>query len=1214
MKQKRSWVAGALLITGFFVTIYAASYIKSDVDNLDKKEFAYSCNEISSKITNRLYTGEQVLRSGAAFINGSDTVTRKEWKAFVEESKLNLNLNRIQDFGFSIIVTADKLQQHIQKIRNEGFPEYTVKPEGRRETYTSIVFLEPFSSSNLSAFGYDMFSEPVRREAMERARDRNVVALSGKVMLVKPGTDVQTGNLIYVPVYRKGAETNTIEQRRNAIIGWVYSPYRMNDFMSGILEGWELKENKKLYLHIFDGMECTPQSMLFESHIPDEQNASEKIRFSIQIPVDFNGHRWTLVFTQRAGNMFIDYISAWTVFFGGFLISILLFFIAKILINIESKARLKAEILTSELIESEKRFQTIFEASPVPLVLTRLSDGIIILANKQLGKLFSISTTEAIGKKSSDFYVNPDDRYEIIEALAKNGSLNEREMHFKKEDGRLFWAHASFQILIFGSEPLIISGFYDITKRRQAEEEIQKVNRIYAVLSNINQAIVRVQDKQDKQTLFEEVCRIAVEDGKFRMVWIGMFDPQTNIVNPVASAGYTEDYLKTININLDDEILGNGPTGRSIKSGIHYLANDIANNPEMIPWSANALKLGYKSTGAFPLIVFGRTIGTLNLYANEPFFFDDAEVKLLDELAIDISFGIEFIENNNKRKLAEEEIRLLNEDLEQKVEKRTKELAEINLILQKGIEERDQAEERIRLVYEASPYSILLVDSKGTIRLANHTTEEYFGYDISQLIGSNISMLMPKVEGMDHPANMGNFFANPKRRKMGAGREMFALKKDGSVFPVEIGLTPIEIDGEMMVLTNIIDITERRQTENIIKQAKLEAEQANLAKSEFLSRMSHELRTPMNSILGFAQLMDMGELKPAHKKGVDHILKSGKHLLDLINEVLDISKIEAGHISLFLEPIAMCPLVKEMLDIVSPLAAKKQITLEVAPHDELFVKADYQRLKQVLLNLVNNAIKYNQQNGFVKIDCEITDAAEKQNSTIRISISDSGAGITTEDIKKLFTPFERIGAEKTETEGTGLGLAVAKKLIEAMHGTIGVESKVGLGSTFWIELPQTESQIDRHKRLSDQVIPEQEKALVSGTILYIEDNISNMQLVEQILEAHRPSIRLITEMYGKNAVKLATDFAPDLILLDLDLPDIHGSEVLKLLQAGPKTAAIPVVVISADAMAKQINKLMEAGAKDYLTKPLDVVEFLKVVDKMIKAPFPFPHKGESLGS
>ncbi|MFA6026495.1 MAG: ATP-binding protein, partial [Ignavibacteriaceae bacterium] len=410
---------------------------------------------------------------------------------------------------------------------------------------------------------------------------------------------------------------------------------------------------------------------------------------------------------------------------------------------------------------------------------------------------------------------------------------------------------------------------------------------------------------------------------------------------------------------------------------------------------------------------------------------------------------------------------------------------------------------------------------------------------------------------------------------------------------------------ERIILLAIEDITERKKSENELAKAKAEAERANVAKSEFLSRMSHELRTPMNSILGFAQLMDMGELNPIHKKGVNQILKSGKHLLDLINEVLDMARIEAGRLTVSPEPVEIFGTILETIDIVRHLAEENQITLEsgASTTTRLFVKADHQRLKQVLLNLINNAVKYNRQGGSVKIKCEAGERQEaegKNEKVIRISVIDTGKGIAQEYVEKLFNPFERIGAERTETEGTGLGLAISKKLIEAMGGKIGVESEIGKGSTFWIELPQTESQKDRYERTSELSKPEAERKQNTGTILYIEDNLSNIQLIEQILEMHRPSINLITNTYGKNAVQFAIDYKPDLILLDLNLPDIHGSIVLKLLQAELRIAEIPVIIISADAVTRQIEQLMEAGAKDYLIKPIDVVQFLKVVDEWMK--------------
>jgi len=398
-----------------------------------------------------------------------------------------------------------------------------------------------------------------------------------------------------------------------------------------------------------------------------------------------------------------------------------------------------------------------------------------------------------------------------------------------------------------------------------------------------------------------------------------------------------------------------------------------------------------------------------------------------------------------------------------------------------------------------------------------------------------------------------------------------------------------------------MDITDRIKVEEELRQARNEAEQANMAKSEFLSRMSHELRTPMNSILGFAQLLDMGDLNTGQRKGINHIKKSGKHLLDLINEVLDISRIEAGHLSLSLEPVRISEVIQEMIDIVRQHAMERQITIEIDTSNDKFlcVQSDKQRLKQILLNLMNNAIKYNKMGGSVMLETKLLPAKISGLTPVRISVKDSGIGISSSDIPKLFNPFERIGAEKTDTEGTGLGLSVVKKLTVAMGGEIGVESVVGEGSTFWVEFPLSEG----GNTVTGKIAPYQGSIRMGeykqGVILYIEDNASNIVLVEEIISSQRSNIRLITNTFGQNALPLALEFKPDIILLDLNLPDIHGSEVLKNLQSNEKTSEIPVVVISADAMPQQIAHLMAMGARRYVTKPMDLNVILKIIDEYI---------------
>jgi PAS domain S-box-containing protein len=562
--------------------------------------------------------------------------------------------------------------------------------------------------------------------------------------------------------------------------------------------------------------------------------------------------------------------------------------------------------------------------------------------------------------------------------------------------------------------------------------------------------------------------------------------------------------------------------------------------------------------------------------------------------------------------------------------------------IKEDITERKLSEKQLHKfskVVEQSPNMILITDLNYVIEYVNPSFSRVSGYSQEDIVGRQYKFL--KLAMADEP-EYEELWTALREGHVWHG-ENIDKRKNGELYWQDVSINPIldengqtihfvsimqdisgrkkveeelqelnlSLEQKVMERTSELSITNeflmkeviaRKKHETELKLARNEAEKANKAKSEFISRMSHELRTPMNSILGFAQLFSMGELSPVQRRGVDHILTSGNHLLKLINEVLDISKIEAGKMSLSVEQIKVKEAISEAIDLVHPLTINPQITICYIPHetDDLSIKADKQRVIQVLVNILTNAIKYNKKGGTVTVEAFVEPGDVAENDRVKIAIKDTGVGIAEKDINKLFIPFERLANTEMQIEGTGLGLSIAKELTALMDGEISVQSKSGEGSTFFITLPHVS-----HDKLnlsglngSDVVSSNNKKA--KGTVLYIEDNHSNIELVEQVLTTHRPDIKLICSKYGKQTIDLAIEHAPDLILLDLDLPDTHGSEVIRELKQHRQTKHIPVVIISADAMPYRIKSLMKSGAERYLTKPLDVLELLQEIDKYQK--------------
>ena len=508
--------------------------------------------------------------------------------------------------------------------------------------------------------------------------------------------------------------------------------------------------------------------------------------------------------------------------------------------------------------------------------------------------------------------------------------------------------------------------------------------------------------------------------------------------------------------------------------------------------------------------------------------------------------------------------------------------------LQESRRALEAAHHENQLMMDNSQDVICTVDESGCFVRVSAACEELWGYTAEELEGK------PYIDLV---------FPEDRARTNEAGKSLLAtgkitdfvnryVRKDGTIVDVLWSATWSPEDRIMFCVAH--DVTHRTRIEKALREAKEEADRANHAKSDFLSRMSHELRTPLNSILGFGQLLYRQSPTETQRPRIRYILSAGRHLLNLINEVLDISRIEAGNLQLSVEPVCVEEAINEALDLMRPLAAERTIGLGATPllDNSTYVLADRQRLKQVLLNLLSNAVKYTAIHGSVSVT--FTDSG---NGFTRISVRDNGAGIAVEKLARLFTPFDRLGAEQSAVEGTGLGLALCQRLVEAMHGSIGVNSSQGNGSTFWLELPQAKSPL-LAAAAQHVVISPDPAAEETRRVLYIEDNFSNVTLVEQML-AERPSLELMTAMQGRVGLELARQHSPDLILLDLHLPDMPGWQVLAQLKADHLTRSVPVVIISADATAPQVKRLLSAGAHAYLTKPLDLAEFFRVLDETL---------------
>ena len=506
---------------------------------------------------------------------------------------------------------------------------------------------------------------------------------------------------------------------------------------------------------------------------------------------------------------------------------------------------------------------------------------------------------------------------------------------------------------------------------------------------------------------------------------------------------------------------------------------------------------------------------------------------------------------------------------------------------------------RYRELFEVAPDAILEVDHEGAIRLVNEEAERLFGSPRTELIGRRVEELLPNRYREAHLTHRVHYHDHPVKRPMGSALDLWARKADGSEFPVDIKLSPIQTEDGLRIMCVVRDVTERRRTEEHIRslndrleQRNREVERANQLKSEFLASMSHELRTPLNAIIGFSDLLkeqSAGEINEKQQRYLNHISHGARHLLTLINDILDLSKIEAGRLDLRLEKLILPEDIEEVFNTVKPLAAAKTLHLDIHVSSGLELQADRTRFKQILYNLLSNAVKFTPSRGNITIE------AHAEGGLFRLTVSDTGIGIAQDEIESIFETFHQ-AAETTKgvREGTGLGLAITKRLVEMHRGRIRVESEVGQGSRFFVEMPLDPAR--------EQVEP---KASAGGArlrgekplVLIVEDEDLARELLISYLEAEGYDVAWVSS--GTEALIRARQLKPDAITLDIRLGGTSGWDILHELKQDAETAHIPVVMIS---ILEAAETGFALGASDYLVKPIDRESLLAVLRRHVALP------------
>ncbi|WP_140485793.1 ATP-binding protein [Flavobacterium sp. GSA192] len=830
-----------------------------------------------------------------------------------------------------------------------------------------------------------------------------------------------------------------------------------------------------------------------------------------------------------------------------------------------------------------------------------------------------------------------------------------------------------------------------LVKIKNQEQKMNKAKRLYLFVSRINQLIVRIQDRKQ---LFQEVCDVAIEVGKFKMAWIGLINPETKEVLPVSVAGDHQDYLsivKTISLSSKQKG-GTGPAGIAMRTAKYKLCNAIEDDPIMEPWREEALKKGFLSVMALPIKMFDKVIGVFVIYAAEKNYFDDEEIQLLDNATSDVSFALEFFEKEKMRKRAEEAVaqsekrfhtltevspvgiyrtdltgattyvnqrwtQIVGINFEQSmgsgwylaihpddqvklfdewkkvVKNREKSLLEYRFVKPDGtivwvigqatpetnaenqiigfigtitdITERKLAEDKflsankkLEAIIQAIPDMIFEIGLDSIIYNYHSQNTNSLLMPVEQFIGKKIPDVLPP-----NAAQTCLYALKEASEKGFSNGEQYTLEMPDGLHWYELSIAPMkeEANKESHFICISRDITEQHKMNEEIQKSKEQAEAANKYKTDFLANMSHEIRTPLNGIIGFTSLLMETKLEEKQQKYMSTINESAMTLMDIVNDILDFSKIEAGKLELKIEEVDLFALTNQIISLFKYQATQKQIDLilNIDASVPQFVFVDLLRLKQIVVNLLGNAIKFTQK-GQIRLDIEALLPIEADYVHLSFSVKDTGIGINPKNRDKIFHSFvQEDNSTSRQFGGTGLGLAISNQLLELMDSKLQLESIPGEGSNFYFCITLKKSNFKIQHQSQSEKMTVAKPIPGSKKVLIVEDNKINMFLAKTLIQKIIPDCSILEAFDGEQAVEQYKIQQPDIILMDIQMPNKNGFEATYEIRKIEENSFTPIVALTAGIFIEEKEECLKSGMNDYITKPIIPSDLEIVLNKWL---------------